>query len=74
MYVHQQAWDEAQRVAELHCPESVADVLIGQVKQHFNCVSMLYISITTVDVYCRIVEDTRTFDHLKCIKMMATLK
>ena len=31
MYVHQQSWDEAQRVAELHCPESVADVLIGQV-------------------------------------------
>ena len=32
MYVHQQAWDDAQRVAELHCPESVSDVLIGQVQ------------------------------------------
>ena len=31
MYVHQQDWDNAQRVAEEHCPESVADVLIGQV-------------------------------------------
>lgn len=31
MYVHQQDWDNAQRVAELHCPESVPDILIGQV-------------------------------------------
>ena len=32
MYVHQQDWDSAQRVAEIHCPESVADVLVGQVR------------------------------------------
>ena len=32
MHVHQQNWDSAQRVAELHCPESVADVLVGQVR------------------------------------------
>ena len=32
MYVHQQDWDSAQRVAELHCPDSVADVLVGQVR------------------------------------------
>lgn len=32
MYVHQQNWDAAQKVAELHCPESVADVLVGQVR------------------------------------------
>ena len=31
MYVHQQNWDAAQKVAELHCPDSVADVLVGQV-------------------------------------------
>ena len=31
MHVHQQNWDSAQRVAELHCPDSVADVLVGQV-------------------------------------------
>ena len=34
MHVHQQNWDSAQRVAELHCPESVADVLVGQVNTH----------------------------------------
>ncbi len=33
MYVHQQDWDSAQRVAELHCPDSVADVLVGQVSR-----------------------------------------
>lgn len=31
MYVHQQNWDGAQKVAELHCPDSVVDVLVGQV-------------------------------------------
>lgn len=31
MHVHQQNWDSAQRVAETHCPDSVADVLVGQV-------------------------------------------
>ena len=36
MYVHQQAWDDAQRVAELHCPESVSDVLIGQVCMYIH--------------------------------------
>ena len=40
MYVHQQDWDRAQRVAELHCPDSLADVLIGQVcpVPHTTCV------------------------------------
>ncbi len=32
MYVHQQKWDSAQSVAEEHCPESVPDVLVGQVR------------------------------------------
>ena len=32
MYVHLQNWDAAQRVAELHCPDSVVDVLVGQVR------------------------------------------
>ena len=32
MYVHQQDWDNAQRVAELYSPESVSDVLVGQVR------------------------------------------
>ena len=36
MHVHQQNWDSAQRVAEMHCPDSVADVLVGQVL--FLCV------------------------------------
>lgn len=31
MYVHQQDWEAAQRVAELYSPESVTEVLIGQV-------------------------------------------
>ena len=30
--MHTQDWDSAQRVAEDHDPESVADVLVGQVK------------------------------------------
>ena len=33
MYVHQQDWDNAQRVAELYSPESVSDVLVGQVRE-----------------------------------------
>ena len=33
MYVHQQDWASAQRVAELHCPESITDVLVGQVRK-----------------------------------------
>lgn len=32
MYVHQQNWDAAQKLAELHCPDSVSDVLVGQVR------------------------------------------
>ena len=32
MYVHQQDWENAQRVAELYSPESVSDVLVGQVR------------------------------------------
>lgn len=36
MYVHNQDWDSAQRVAEQHDPDSVSDVLIGQARQAFE--------------------------------------
>ncbi len=36
MYVHAQDWESAQRVAEAHDPDSVADVLIGQAKVAFE--------------------------------------
>ncbi|KAL5460471.1 hypothetical protein EMCRGX_G033922 [Ephydatia muelleri] len=36
MYVHQQDWDNAQRVAELYSPESVSDVLVGQARAAFD--------------------------------------
>ena len=36
MYVHNQDWDSAQRVAEEHDPESVSDVLVGQAKVAFD--------------------------------------
>ncbi|XP_031437803.1 intraflagellar transport protein 172 homolog isoform X2 [Clupea harengus] len=36
MYVHQQDWVGAQRVAEGHDPDSVADVLVGQAKHCFE--------------------------------------
>ncbi|XP_030627149.1 intraflagellar transport protein 172 homolog [Chanos chanos] len=36
MYVHNQDWSGAQRVAEGHDPESVADVLVGQAKYCFE--------------------------------------
>lgn len=42
MYVHQQNWDAAQRVAEEHCPESVPDVLVGQVREYVLCVMWLH--------------------------------
>ncbi|KAJ1528639.1 hypothetical protein ONE63_007034 [Megalurothrips usitatus] len=35
MYIHNQDWDNAARVAELHDPDSVSDVLIGQAKEAF---------------------------------------
>ena len=38
MHVHQQNWDSAQRVAETHCPDSVADVLVGQVEYGILCI------------------------------------
>ncbi len=44
MHVHQQNWDAAQRVAEEHCPESVPDVLIGQVSVVF-CHTNAYIHV-----------------------------
>ena len=31
MYVHCQDWDSAQRIAEVHDPDSVSDILVGQV-------------------------------------------
>ena len=43
MHVHQQNWDSAQRVAETHCPESVADVLVGQVGEKQTAVCMVYL-------------------------------
>ncbi|KAK3595246.1 hypothetical protein CHS0354_010853 [Potamilus streckersoni] len=36
MYVHNQDWDSAQRVAEAHDAESVADVLVGQARFAFE--------------------------------------
>ncbi|XP_071962115.1 intraflagellar transport protein 172 homolog [Antedon mediterranea] len=36
MYVHSQDWDAAQRVAEKHDPDSVADVLVGQARFAFE--------------------------------------
>jgi len=36
MYVHQQDWDAAQRVAEQHCPDSLADVFVGQARVAFE--------------------------------------
>lgn len=36
MYVHNQDWNGAQRVAEAHDPDSVADVLVGQAKFAFD--------------------------------------
>ncbi|KAK0069568.1 intraflagellar transport protein 172 isoform X1 [Biomphalaria pfeifferi] len=36
MYVHNQDWDSAQRVAEAHDPDSVADVLVGQARFAFE--------------------------------------
>ena len=35
-YVHNQDWDSAQRVAESHDPDSVADVLVGQARFAFE--------------------------------------
>ena len=42
MHVHQQNWDSAQRVAEMHCPDSVADVLVGQVSPYCPTGGCLY--------------------------------
>ena len=36
MFVHNQDWDSAQRVAEEHDPDSVSDVLVGQAKNAFE--------------------------------------
>ena len=46
MYVHQQNWDAAQRVAEEHCPESVPDVLVGQVRECVLCVLCGYDTVS----------------------------
>lgn len=35
-YIHNQDWDNAARVAELHDPDSVSDVLVGQAKYAFS--------------------------------------
>ncbi|XP_048583111.1 intraflagellar transport protein 172 homolog [Nematostella vectensis] len=36
MYVHNHDWDSAQRVAEQHDPDSVADVMVGQARVAFE--------------------------------------
>ncbi|EDV25844.1 uncharacterized protein TRIADDRAFT_24195 [Trichoplax adhaerens] len=36
MYVHNQDWDSAQRVAEQHDPDSLSDVMIGQARVAFE--------------------------------------
>lgn len=36
MYVHNQDWDSAQRVAEENDPDSVTDVLVGQARVAFD--------------------------------------
>ncbi|XP_069742704.1 intraflagellar transport protein 172 homolog isoform X3 [Narcine bancroftii] len=36
MYVHNQDWDAAQRVAEVHDSDSIADVLVGQARFAFD--------------------------------------
>ena len=36
MHVHQQDWNSAQRVAEQHCPDSLADVFVGQARVAFE--------------------------------------
>ena len=43
-YVHNQDWDSAQRVAEENDPDSVTDVLVGQVlyTQCFDSVKQLW--------------------------------
>jgi len=44
MHIHKQDWDAAQKVAELHCPDNLPDVLAGQVLWIvFNC--LLFICI-----------------------------
>jgi hypothetical protein len=35
-YIHNQDWQNAQRVAEEHDPDSVAEVLLGQAKDVFS--------------------------------------
>ena len=35
-YVHAQDWENAQKVAEAHDPDSVGDVLVGQAKLAFT--------------------------------------
>ncbi len=47
MHVHQQNWDSAQRVAEMHCPDSVADVLVGQVENLDFMSGLLVLDIWT---------------------------
>ena len=36
MWVHQQDWDAAQALAEKYCPDSVADVFVGQARSAFD--------------------------------------
>ncbi len=36
MHIHKQDWEAAQRVAELHCPDNLPDVLAGQVCANYE--------------------------------------
>ena len=69
MYVHQQNWDAAQRVAELHCPENVADVLVGQVKKKHN---LHVINIpTTVTLQARTAFERKDFQKAETFLLRA---
>ena len=45
MHIHKQDWEAAQKVAELHCPDNLPDVLAGQVQKilHLFFVAEFYI-------------------------------
>lgn len=42
MHIHRQDWDAAHKVAEEHCPENLADVLVGQVRKISKLHSSMY--------------------------------
>lgn len=52
MFVHSQNWEAAQRVAEEHDPDSVADVLVGQARHAFEAREFQKYVICTVINAC----------------------